>query len=80
MVWVEITIDPSNTRAIIDLEESLSASFIPFNLLHVERIRILTVLDLVKGKEDGKCYIKRQYGEYLSIYRLGLELRLELGI
>ena len=62
----EITVDAENTRAVIDLEESLSASFIPFNLLYMERIRIITVLDLVKVKENGKFYIKRQYGEYLS--------------
>ena len=80
-MWVEITIDAENTRAVIDLEESLSASFIPFNLLHVEKIRIITILDLEKGKEDGKFYIKRQYGEYLSIaLDLSLSLRFEGGV
>ena len=54
-----MTIDPSNTRAVIDLEESLSASFIPFNLLSIVRGRIITILDLEKSKEGGKFYIKR---------------------
>lgn len=62
---IEVTIDAENTRAVIDLEESLSASFIPFNLLSVDKVRIITILDLVKVKQDGKSYIARQYGEYL---------------
>ena len=62
---IEVTIDAENTRAVIDLEESLSASFIPFNLLSVDKVRIITILDLVKVKQDGKFYIARQYGEYL---------------
>ena len=66
---VEVTIDAENTRAVIDLEESLSASFIPFNLLSVDRVRIITILDLVKSKQDGKFYIKRQYGKLPSSLR-----------
>ena len=57
-----ITIDPENTRAVVELEESVSASFVPFGLLHVERVKIITVLDLVKDERDGKYYISRQYG------------------
>ncbi|KAK3172415.1 hypothetical protein OEA41_005736 [Lepraria neglecta] len=57
-----ITIDLENTRAVVELEESVSASFVPFGLLHVERVKIITVLDLVKDKRDGKYYISRQYG------------------
>ena len=56
----------------IDLEESLSASFIPFNLLYVDRVRIITVLDLVRMERDGRIYIARQYGEY------SFELELEV--
>ena len=61
----DITIDPENTRAVVELEESVSASFVPFGLLHVERVKIITVLDLVKDKRDGKYYISRQYGKPL---------------
>lgn len=63
MLPTEVTIDLENTRAVIELEESLDASFIPFNLLHVERIKIITVLDLAKDEKDGKYYIQRQYGK-----------------
>lgn len=77
---VEITIDAENARAVIDLEESLSASFMPFNLLSVDRVRIITILDLVKSNEDGKFYIKRQYGELPSSSRFNFEGRVGRGI
>lgn len=57
---------------VIDLEESLSESFIPFNFLVVDRGRIIRILGLEKGKEDGKFYNKRQCGE------LPFELELEV--
>ena len=40
----------------------------------MDRVRIITVLDLVSMERDGKIYIARQYGEY------GFELELELGV
>ena len=57
-----MTIDPTNTRAVVEMEESVSARFLPYNLLHAERIKIITFLDLVKDKLDGKYYIAKQYG------------------
>ena len=77
---VGITIDAENTRAVIDLEESLSASFIPFNLLSIDRVRIITILDLVKSKEDGKIYIQRQFGELPSSFSFDFEGRMERGV
>ncbi|KAK4692175.1 hypothetical protein P7C71_g4973, partial [Lecanoromycetidae sp. Uapishka_2] len=61
-VKIHFQIDLENTRAVIELEESLDASFIPFNLLHIERVKIITVLDLARDERDGKFYIQRQYG------------------
>lgn len=55
----KITIDSNCTRAVVELEESLSASFLP--LLRVKNLKIVTILDF--ERVDNKFYIKRQYGE-----------------
>lgn len=59
---IGIMIDNPPTRAVIELEESLTPSFVPYNVVRFERIKLVTMLDLVREKGDGKLYIARQYG------------------
>ena len=57
-----ITVDSNATRAVVELEESLSARHVP--LLRVKKLKIITILDFVRGKDDGKLYIKNQYDAF----------------
>lgn len=54
----KITVDSSCHRAVIELEESFSATFLP--ILRVRNLKIITVLDF--ERVDNRFYIKRQYG------------------
>ncbi|CCG83620.1 Predicted protein [Taphrina deformans PYCC 5710] len=54
----KVTIDSNCTRAVIELEESLSASFLPF--LRVKNLKIISILDF--ERVDNRFFIKRQYG------------------
>lgn len=54
----KITIDSNCTRAVIEMEESLSASFLP--VWRVKRLKIITMLDF--ERRENKFYIKKQYG------------------
>lgn len=55
----KITVDSNCTRAVVELEESLSASFLP--ILRIKNLKIISILDF--ERIDNKFYIRRQYGE-----------------
>lgn len=57
-----ITVDANATRAVVELEESLSARHVP--LLRVKRLKIITILDFVRDKKDNKFYITNQYDAF----------------
>jgi len=48
---MDVTIDPEDTRAVVELEESLNDSFLPFGLSRWERINISTVREKRDGRE-----------------------------
>lgn len=54
----KITVDSNCTRAVIELQESLSASFLP--IFRVKNLKIISILDF--ERVNNKFYIKRQYG------------------
>jgi hypothetical protein len=54
----KITIDSNCTRAVVELEEDLTPSFLP--IIRVKRLKIVTILDF--ERIENKFYIKRQYG------------------
>lgn len=58
----KITIDSNCTRAVVEMEEDLSASFLP--ILRITRLKIISVLDF--ERIDNKFFIKRQYGKHTS--------------
>lgn len=54
----KITVDSNCSRAVIEMEESLSATFLP--ILRIKHLKIITILDF--ERVDNRFYIKRQYG------------------
>lgn len=58
----KITVDSNCTRAVIEMEESLSAKFLP--ILRVKHLKIITILDF--ERVDNRFYIKRQYGKFAT--------------
>ena len=63
----QITVDSSCTRAVIEMEESLSATFLP--IFRVKNLKIITVLDF--ERIDNKFYVKRQYGKSSTLISWG---------
>jgi len=59
-----VTVDLNNTRAVIEMEESLTPSLMPYDWMRFERVKIVTILDLVRDERSGKYYISKQYGMY----------------
>ena len=62
-----ITIDKASSRAVVELEESVSAALVPFDLVRFRRIKIITVLDLERDMGtggDGRYRIAKQYGGF----------------
>lgn len=59
--FLHVTLDADNTRAVVELEESLNFALLPFSFTRIHGVRFVTILDLVRDKQDGKYYISRQY-------------------